>query len=126
MAPMIHTELTAKRFDSPDERREFADQMGSADIVRIGERHASRSTFRPGWKWSLHIKPIAQTETCEVFHLGIVQSGQMRVTMDDGQSLVIGPGDVFEIPPHHDAEVIGDEECVLIDFGDIADYARSQ
>lgn len=123
MTPMIHTELTAKRFDSPDETRQFVDGMGTAEIVRMGERTASRSTFKPGWKWSLHIKPLAGTERCEVFHLGFVLEGRMRVTMHDGSSVELGPGDAFEIPPDHDAEVLGDANCVLLDFGDMADYA---
>jgi quercetin dioxygenase-like cupin family protein len=121
---MTHTELAVKRFDSPDETREFKDGMGRAEIVRIGDRTASRSTFKPGWKWSLHVKPIAQTDSCEVFHLGMMQSGRMRVTMDDGQTIELGPGDVCAIPPEHDAEVLGDAECVLIDFGDMAEYAK--
>jgi mannose-6-phosphate isomerase-like protein (cupin superfamily) len=123
MAPMIHTELTAKRFDSPDAVREFEGGMGRAEIVHLGDRTASRSTFKPGFRWSEHIKPLAETERCEVFHLGYIISGNMRVTMHDGHIVELGPGDAFEIPPDHDSEVIGDAECVLVDFGDMADYA---
>jgi hypothetical protein len=28
------------------------------------------------------------------------------------------------IPPGHDAEVIGDEPCVSLDFGEFGDYAK--
>jgi mannose-6-phosphate isomerase-like protein (cupin superfamily) len=49
----------------------------------------------------------------------------MRIRMDDGSEGEIGPGDVFAIPPGHDAEVLGDEPCVMIDVGeDDADYAK--
>ena len=49
----------------------------------------------------------------------------MRVHMDDGSEGEIGPGDVFSIAPGHDAEVVGDEPCVMIDVGDEdADYAK--
>ena len=123
MAPMVYTELMAKRFDSPDEVREFVGGMGRAEIVHIGERTVSRSTFKPGWVWSEHIKPLAETERCEVFHLGYMVQGRMRVMMHAGESVEFSAGDAFEIPPDHDAEVIGSEDCVLIDFGDIADYA---
>lgn len=123
MAPMIHTELTAKRFDSPDAVREFEGGMGQAEIVHLGERTASRSTFKPGFRWSEHIRPLAETERCQVFHLGYVVSGRMRVMMHDGHDIELGPGDAFEIPPDHDSEVIGDVDCVLIDFGDMADFA---
>ncbi len=45
--------------------------------------------------------------------------------MDDGSEGEIGPGDVFSIAPGHDAEVVGDEACVMIDVGDEdADYAK--
>jgi hypothetical protein len=44
--------------------------------------------------------------------------------MEDGTTLEIGAGDVFEIPPGHDAEVTGDEACVSIDFGGFGDYAK--
>jgi mannose-6-phosphate isomerase-like protein (cupin superfamily) len=48
----------------------------------------------------------------------------MTVHMDDGSDLDIGPGDVFAIPPGHDAETIGDEACVSLDFGEFGDYAK--
>jgi hypothetical protein len=31
---------------------------------------------------------------------------------------------VAAIPPGHDAEIIGDEPCVMVDFGEIGDYAK--
>jgi hypothetical protein len=48
----------------------------------------------------------------------------MRVTMDDGTTHDIGPGEVMAIPPGHDAETIGDEACVALDFGEISAYAQ--
>jgi class 3 adenylate cyclase len=36
--------------------------------------------------------------------------------MPDGTELEVGPGDVFEIPPGHDAWVVGDEPWVSVDF----------
>jgi mannose-6-phosphate isomerase-like protein (cupin superfamily) len=48
----------------------------------------------------------------------------MRVYMDDGSEGEVGPGEAVAIPPGHDAEVIGDEPCVLIDFGEFGDYAK--
>lgn len=36
----------------------------------------------------------------------------------------IGPGTVFAIPPGHDPHVVGDEPSVLVDFGEIGDYAK--
>jgi hypothetical protein len=44
--------------------------------------------------------------------------------MDDGTDLEISAGDVFDIPPGHDAEVTGNEPCVQIDWGAAARYAK--
>jgi hypothetical protein len=44
--------------------------------------------------------------------------------MDDGAQLTVGPGDVFHMPPGHDAWIVGDEPCVLLDFGGLSGYAK--
>ncbi len=44
--------------------------------------------------------------------------------MDDGSEVEIGPGDAYAIPPGHDAEVVGDEPCVNVDFGEIEEFAK--
>jgi mannose-6-phosphate isomerase-like protein (cupin superfamily) len=49
----------------------------------------------------------------------------MKLRMDDGSELTVGPGDVVDIPPGHDAEVVGNETCVFIDFGDVTKYATA-
>lgn len=123
MSPMVQTEFTAKGFDSPDATHHFVGDSGVVEVVHLGKRTASRSTYHPGWRWADHVKPEAGTDRCEMFHLGYVLSGRMRVELHGGPTLELGPGDAFEIPPGHDAEVIGDADCVLIDFGDMADFA---
>jgi hypothetical protein len=115
--------IEVKSFDSPDEVREF-EGRGRAEVLNIGGQTVGRGTFEPGWRWSENVKPIAGTESCEVSHLGYVVSGRMRVDMDDGSSDEVGPGNVVAIPPGHDAEVIGDEPCVMVDFGEFGDYAK--
>jgi hypothetical protein len=35
--------------------------------------------------------------------------------MDDGEVGDVGPGDVFDVPPGHDAWVVGDEAVVALD-----------
>ena len=49
-------------------------------------------------------------------HLGIAQSGTMRITHDDGTTAEIGPGETYVIEPGHQAEVIGNETFVGFDF----------
>jgi hypothetical protein len=36
--------------------------------------------------------------------------------MDNGTQGRVEPGDAFEIPPGHDAWVIGDEPCTIVEF----------
>jgi hypothetical protein len=111
--------LEVKNFDSPDETRPFQGK-GQAEVVTV----AGKVIGRAGWRWSENVKPIAGTDSCEVSHLGYILSGRMRVYMDDGAEGEAGPGDVFAIPPGHDAEVIGSESCVALDFGEFGDYAK--
>ena len=117
------TALEVKNFDSPDETRPF-EGKGRADVVEIAGKTIGRGTFEPGWRWAENVKPIAGTDSCQVSHLGYVLSGRMRVIMDDGNDGEVGPGDVCAIAPGHDAEVIGDEPCVMLDFGEFGDYAK--
>ena len=116
-------DMEVKSFDSPDEVRPF-EGNGQAEVLNIGGKVVGRATFEPGWKWSENVKPIAGTDSCQVSHLGYVISGRMRVFMDDGTEKEIGPGDVMAIPPGHDAETVGDEPCVSLDFGEFGDYAK--
>jgi uncharacterized cupin superfamily protein len=115
--------VESKRFESPDETRPF-EGKGKAEIVEIAGHTVGRGTFEPGWKWSENVKPIAGTDSCEVSHLGYVLSGSMKVHMDDGSEMEIAAGDAVAIPPGHDAEVVGDEACVMVDFGEIDQYAK--
>ena len=112
-----------KNFDSPDETRPF-EGLGKADVLNVGDKVIGRGVFEPGWKWSNNVKPIAQTDSCQAHHLGYCISGAMTVHMEDGTTLEINAGDVFEIPPGHDAEVTGDEPCVQVDFGGFGTYAK--
>src|SRR3982751_5279167 len=111
-----------KNFDSPDEVRPF-EGNGKADVLMIGGQTIGRGTFEPGWRWSNNVKPIAGTDSCEVSHLGYVLEGRMRIHMNDGSEQDLTPGGGAAIPPGHDAEVIGDENCVFLDFGEIQEYA---
>jgi hypothetical protein len=119
----VATHVEAKSFDAPDEVRPF-EGKGHADVVTVAGHAVARGVFEPGWKWSTNLKPIAGTESCEVSHLGYCASGRMRIYMDDGSEAEIGPGEAAAIPPGHDAEVVGDEPCVWIDFGEIQEYAK--
>jgi uncharacterized cupin superfamily protein len=114
--------VVVKKFERPDETRPF--QRGRAEILQLEEGTVGRGLFEAGWKWSECVKPIAGTDSCEIAHLGIVESGRMHIRMDDGEEAEIGPGDVIMIPPGHDAWVVGDEACVVLDFAGMEHYAE--
>ena len=123
MADAATATVEAKSFDSPDETREF-EGKGHVDVVTLAGHPVGRGVFEPGWKWSVNLRPIAGTDSCQVSHLGYCMSGRMKIYMDDGSETEIGPGQAVAIPPGHDAEVVGDEACVMIDFGEISEYAK--
>ena len=112
-----------KTFSRPDETRSFP--HGRAEILNIGNGEVGRLVFEPGWRWSESVKPIAKTDTCQVYHLLYIFSGRLGSSLADGTILEFGPGDVGVIPPGHDGWVIGDEACVNLDFGGSKVYAKS-
>lgn len=113
-----------KNFDSPDETRPMPN--GKAEVVSLGDISAMRTTFEPGWKWSESVKPIAGTDSCQVNHIGYHMSGRLHVRLNDGTELEYGPGDVYNIPPGHDAWVVGNEPVVMVDFRGAENYAKPQ
>ena len=111
-----------QNIDAPHERRPFRDH-GHMDVVTLGDFTLGRGVFEPGWRWSEDVKPIAGTDSCQVHHTGLCLSGQMAIKPDDGDEITIGPGDVIDLEPGHDAWTVGDEPCVILDTG-VAAYAK--
>lgn len=102
-----------KRFEQPDETRHF--ELGKFELVRLGGLTVGRATYQPGWKWSEHVRPLANTQLCEVEHVGLVISGQAVAAMADGSLIDLSPGALFHIPPiPHDSWVVGDEPYVSL------------
>ncbi len=116
--------LVRKSLDEPEETRPFEGGMGKLELVNPDGGAVGRATFEPGWQWSKHVKPIAKTESCQAPHVGYFISGKMHVVMDDGEEMDFGPGDLMVCPPGHDAWIVGDETCVVIDWQGFADYAK--
>jgi len=103
-----------KSFATPDQVRAFVN--GRMDVVTLGEIAIGRFVFRPGWRWSKDVAPIVGTRSCQHRHVGYTISGNLEVRMDDGTSLAIGPDDAYEIPPGHDAWVVGDVPWDSVEF----------
>jgi len=114
--------MKKRSFDRPDETRRF--DNGQIDLVLLGGVTFGKGVFRPGWKWSESVKPIAKTKSCEAPHLQYIVSGKLHLVMDDGMETDFGPGDLALIPPGHDAWVVGNETVVAIDINGLTDYAK--
>ena len=50
----------------------------------------------------------------------------MHLVMDSGEEGEMGPGDFVIIPPGHDAWTVGNDACVVFDFGGAATYAQDR
>ena len=112
--------LQRKSFSKPDQVRQFP--AGHCDIVTLDEMSVGRFVFLPGWRWSKDVAPIAGTKSCQFRHLGYTISGSLEVLMDDGTTMIIGPGEAYEIPPGHDAWVVGDETWCSVEFASAHTY----
>ena len=119
----MHEQTTEhKTFTKPDEVREFPN--GKAEIVNIGGAEVGRLVFKPGWRWSKDVQPIAKTSSCEAPHFQYHVSGKLAIRMDDGSEFIAGPGDITSLPKGHDAWVVGDEDVVVVDWFGATNYAK--
>ena len=118
----MDTGVILKRFEQPDEVREF--ELGRFELVTLGGMTIGRATYQPGWKWSAHVGAAALGQTsCHVEHVGMVVSGRAIAAMDDGEVIEMCAGDIFYIPPGHDSWVVGDEPYVSLHFMGAEEYA---
>lgn len=109
------TSAATSNLERDGERRAFAGH-GHAMLGSAGALSLLRGEFEPGWRWSVDVAPIAGTAICQTRHLGYLVSGRMHVAMADGSEHDLGPGELFDLPAGHDAWVVGDERCVMLDF----------
>ncbi len=122
--PKTLEKVEIKSLEKPDEVREF--EKGKLELVTVAGRTVGRAVFNPGWKWSTHMKPLAKTKSCEAPHFGYQISGRMQIVSDDGTQVVMKAGDFGNIPPGHDAWVLGDEPVVFVDVQGFIDYAKAK
>jgi hypothetical protein len=123
MQDTARIQVTAHKLSgAPDEVREFPN--GTAEIFSVGGDEIGRLTFRPCFRWSNDLKPIAKTDSCEAPHFQYHLSGRLAIRMDDGMEFVAEPGDITSLPSGHDAWTVGDEPAVVVDWFGASDYAK--
>jgi class 3 adenylate cyclase len=103
-----------KNFRDPNEIRRFPN--GQIETVTHHETTIGRFVFQPGWRWSRDVAPIVGTRSCQIHHVGVVLKGTLHLETDAGEAFEFGIGDVYDIPPGHDAWVVGDDTFEAIEF----------
>ncbi len=114
-------ELFKRSLRSPDETIRFP--LSIVDVVEFGDWTVSRTVLDPGWRWSTHVRPLVGGEWCQARHVGIVVTGRLRATFPDGATLEFGPDDVYDIPPGHDGQVLGDEKHQSVEWSGTRAFA---
>lgn len=108
--------LEAKHLDLEGSPQAQAVGHGDLTVVSLGDTTITREVMHPGWRWSNEVKPVVGTDLCRATHQIYVVSGGLHVVMEDGAELDVGAGDAVVIPPGHDAWVVGEEPCEIVDF----------
>ncbi len=115
--------IEQRSFDEADEVTDYGDQ-GKAEKITLGiagyglgsESTVWRSTLRPGWSWERNIQPNVPFDRCPLHHREFVVAGRIRYVMSDGSAVEASAGDHLMIEPGHQATVVGEETCVLLDW----------
>ena len=107
----------AMRFEGADKVTRFPN--GEERVLDLLGSPVGLATFEPGWRWSNDVRPLVGGERCSRLHAGYMLSGRLHVEFEDGSTLDVRSGDLVDIPPGHDAWVVGNEPVVLLDWGSL-------
>jgi class 3 adenylate cyclase len=111
-----------RTFEEPDQIKRVGGVTSA--VLEVGGVAVARIVHPPGWRWATDVKPLVGTERCLTRHLGILESGRIMVELADGSTQELAAGDVFDVPPGHDAWVLGDEGAVTIEWSQVHDWLR--
>jgi hypothetical protein len=104
-----------KSFEDPDATEEYGAD-GDAEGLQIGDTVVWRSRLKPGWSWEKNAKPRTGMDYCPGSHREYIVAGRIVYRLRDGSAVEGKAGDFLVIEPGHAAEVLGDGECVLVDW----------
>ncbi len=94
------------------------------DILPAANGRIKRVVYPPGFRWSIHMRPVVGTGLCMHAHVGFLARGRVRGQYADGCGFEHAAPSVVVVEPGHDAWVVGDEAAVLIQFDAEAGTAR--
>lgn len=120
--PVAVTKFEVKSHDAPDEVR--TPQKTRVEILRFEGYTLGRFNFAPGWRWSECVKPVVNTDLCQLSHVGYAVAGRLTVRLQDGTEKTIAAGQSYTIPPGHDAWVGESEGFVGIEVISAEQYAK--
>jgi len=115
--------IKSKTFDQPDTVGSF-EHMESA-LYEVGAIAFGRAVLQPGWRWATSIGTLSGEALCQVHHINLILSGRICFQMANGETAEYGADTFVDVPPGHDAWVVGVEPVVLLDlFGNAVDVGR--
>ena len=106
--------IEKKSLNQPEQTKNIG--RVKVENITIGGLNFQRDTAQPGWRWSVDVKPVAKTESCQVNHLLYVISGRLHVRTNDGKEVEFNAGDMGLIPPGHDGWTVGDKPVVWLEI----------
>ncbi len=112
-----------RSFANPDELAEATNVR--SEVVYVGGMTISRDVQQPGWRWSVHVRPLVGTEWCQLRHVEYAVRGRLHVLLQDGYEFEVVQGDVAVIPAGHDAWVVGDEPFESIAWSGVRGWMGS-
>jgi hypothetical protein len=104
-----------RTFEEPDKTTRFPN--GDNHVIDVLGTPVGLATFQPGWRWPNDVRPLMGTDSCPLVHVGYVLSGRPHLRVNDGSTLDLEAGELCVISSGHDAWVMGDEACRLLDRG---------
>jgi class 3 adenylate cyclase len=113
--------LQARSFTASGDLRAFP--HGHTSVLQLDETVVGYGVYEPGRRWSTDMPGIARSATCQLHHVGYAVSGQLHVQTDAGEELDVHGHSLYEIPPGHDAWVVGDEPFVTLDWSSARGWA---
>jgi hypothetical protein len=91
------------------------------DVTNVGEARIKRAIYPAGMRWSVDLRPLVGTDTCEHAHVGFLAHGALHFEYPDGCTVELQAPAVVDVAPGHDAWVPGDEPAVLIEVDYLGD-----
>ena len=86
------------------------------DVGRAGNARVKRMIYPPGFRWSVDMRPVVNTELCMHAHVGFLAHGEIHIEYADGCVVEHRAPQIVSIDPGHDGWVVGDDPVVLIEF----------